>query len=75
MIATDKQSLISESVIVTRIDIHPTGEEPDQHAVHVTLGVSRTTTIHKSLLSRNRVSSPGMKSCLPVMSGPTIILG
>jgi hypothetical protein len=45
MTATDKQSLISKSVMVTRIDTHPVGEEPDQHAVRVTPGVSRTTTV------------------------------
>jgi hypothetical protein len=41
----DKRSLVSESDVVTRIDLHPVGEEPDQHVVHVTPGVSRTTTI------------------------------
>jgi hypothetical protein len=45
MTATDKRSLISESVAVTRIDIHPTGETPDQHIVSVTPRVSRTTTV------------------------------
>jgi hypothetical protein len=35
MLATDKRPLISESVAVIWIDIHPTGEEPDQHIVHV----------------------------------------
>jgi hypothetical protein len=29
----------------------------------------------KSLLSQNRVSAPGMKSWLPVMPDPTVILG
>jgi hypothetical protein len=41
----DKRPLISESVALTRIDIHPTGEEPDPHVVHVASRVSRTTTI------------------------------
>jgi hypothetical protein len=36
----DKLSLITESVTVTRIDIHPTEEEPNQHAIHLTLGGS-----------------------------------
>jgi hypothetical protein len=31
--------------MVIRIDIHLTGEEPDQHVVRVTPWVSRTTTI------------------------------
>jgi hypothetical protein len=47
MTATNKWSLISESVTATRIDIYPAGEEPDQHIVRATLGVSRTTTIRK----------------------------
>jgi hypothetical protein len=33
---TGKLPLIIESVAVTRIDIHPTGEEPDQHAIRLT---------------------------------------
>jgi hypothetical protein len=45
MVAMDKRSLISKSVVVIRIDIHPAGEEPDQHVVCATPGVSRTTTI------------------------------
>jgi hypothetical protein len=45
MIATDKRSLISESVAVIRIDIHHAGEEHDQHAVRVAPGVSSTTTL------------------------------
>jgi hypothetical protein len=61
----DKRSLISESGAVTRIDIHPAGEEPDQHAVRATLGVSRTATIcevptksKSSLCSRDEVLDP-----------------
>jgi hypothetical protein len=33
MIATSKLSLISESVTVIRIGVHPVGEELDQHVV------------------------------------------
>jgi hypothetical protein len=47
MRATDKQPLISESVMVTRIDIHHIGEEPNQHVIHVAPMVSRTTTIRE----------------------------
>jgi hypothetical protein len=47
MIATDKRSLIFESVAVTRIDIHPTEEEPDRHVIHMATGVSRTITIRE----------------------------
>jgi hypothetical protein len=45
MTAMDKQSLISKSVVATRIDIHPGGEELDRHVIRVAPGVSRTTTI------------------------------
>jgi hypothetical protein len=41
----NKRSLISESVTTTRMNIHLAGEEPDQHAIRATLGVSRTSTI------------------------------
>jgi hypothetical protein len=47
MTSTDKRSLISDSVAATRIDIHPVREEPDQHAVRATPGVSRTTIIRE----------------------------
>jgi hypothetical protein len=36
MTATDKLPLITESVTATWIDIHPAGEEPDQHAIRLT---------------------------------------
>jgi hypothetical protein len=39
--------LISESVVVIRIDIHPAGEEPDQYIVHLASQVSRMTTVCK----------------------------
>jgi hypothetical protein len=42
-----KWSLISESVAVIQIDIHPIGEGLDQHVVHMAPWVSRTTTIHE----------------------------
>jgi hypothetical protein len=32
---------------MTRIDIHPAGEEPNQHIVRVALRVPRMTTIHE----------------------------
>jgi hypothetical protein len=47
MAATDKQPLLSESVAVTQIDIHPVGEEPDQHVMRATPGVSCTTTVRE----------------------------
>jgi hypothetical protein len=65
MIAMDKRSLISESVGTTRIDIHPAGEEHDQHVVHATPRVSHTTTVHEvhtklksGLCSRDEVLAP-----------------
>jgi hypothetical protein len=47
MTATDKRSLISESVAVIQIGVHHVGEESDQHVVRVTLVVSHTTTIRE----------------------------
>jgi hypothetical protein len=67
MTATDNRSLIFESVTAIRIDIHPAGEEPDQHAVRATPKVSCTTTVcevpNKLKLgpySRNEVLAPTM---------------
>jgi hypothetical protein len=40
MTVMDKLSLITKSVAVTRIDIHPTGKEPNQHAIRLTPGGS-----------------------------------
>jgi hypothetical protein len=47
MTTMDKRSLRSESVTVIQIDIHPAGEEPDQHVIRVTPPprVLRMTTI------------------------------
>jgi hypothetical protein len=47
MTVTDKQPLISESVAAFRIDIHPIGEEPDRHVVHVAPRISRPTTVRE----------------------------
>jgi hypothetical protein len=65
MTATDKRLLISESVVTIRIDIHPAGEEPGQHVIRVTPGVSRTTTVREvptksksGLCSRDEVLTP-----------------
>jgi hypothetical protein len=52
MTAMDKRSLISESVMVTRIDIHPAGEEPDRHIVHV------APRSKSGLCSRDEVLAP-----------------
>jgi hypothetical protein len=45
MTTTDKWSLISESVTVIRLGVHPAGEEPDQYVVRVASQVSHTTTV------------------------------
>jgi hypothetical protein len=65
MTVIDKQSLISESVTVMQVDIHPVGDEPDQHVIHVTPGVSHTTTVcevptklKSGLCSRDEVLAP-----------------
>jgi hypothetical protein len=47
MTTTDKRSLIFDSVMVTRIDIHPAEEEFDHHVVRTTLGVLRMTTVRE----------------------------
>jgi hypothetical protein len=47
MTATDKRSLISESVMVNRIGVHPAGEEPNQYVVRVTPRVSHMTTVRE----------------------------
>jgi hypothetical protein len=54
MTATDKLPLITESVAVTRIDIHPAREEPNQHAIRLTPGGSHIRQpFAKSLLCQN----------------------
>jgi hypothetical protein len=47
MIAMIKRSLISGSVAMVRIGVHPAGEEPDQYVIHVAPRVSHKTTVHK----------------------------
>jgi hypothetical protein len=44
MTAMSKRPLIFESVMVIRIGVHPVGEEPDQHVVHVAPRISHTIT-------------------------------
>jgi hypothetical protein len=72
MIVTSKRSLISESDAAIQIDIHHAGEEPNQHVVHVTHWVSRTTTIRevptRSKLgpcSRDEVLAPSDRPAWP----------
>jgi hypothetical protein len=72
MTATDKQPLISESVKVTRINIHLVGEEPDQHVVRVTHEISRMTTVCEvptklklGLCSCDEVLAPGDRPARP----------
>jgi hypothetical protein len=69
MAAMDKRSLISDSVTVIRIDIHPVRKEPDQHVVRVAPRVSCTITIHKvstrsksGLCSRDEILVPSDRS-------------
>jgi hypothetical protein len=44
MTAMEKLPLITESAAVTQINIHPTGEEPDQDATRLTPGGSHGGT-------------------------------
>jgi hypothetical protein len=60
--------------MATQIDIHPTGEEPDHHAVRATPGVSRTTTVCEVPTQSKLVPALGMKSWLPAIRGMTVIL-
>jgi hypothetical protein len=56
------------SVMVIWIDVHPTGEEPDQHDIRAAPWVSHIRQPSaKSLLSQTRVSAHGMKSWLPAI--------
>jgi hypothetical protein len=66
MTATDKRSLISESVTAIRIDIHHAGKEHDRHIVHMTPEFSRTTTVREVSIKLNQAPTPRMKSC-PLM--------
>jgi hypothetical protein len=61
----DKQSLISESVVMIQIGVHPAGDKPDQHVVRVAYRVSRTTIVREvptksnmSPYSRDEVLAP-----------------
>jgi hypothetical protein len=42
--------------VAIQIGVHPAGEEPDQHIVRMTLGVSRTTTVRE--VPTNSKSAP-----------------
>jgi hypothetical protein len=72
MTTTSKRSLISESVVVIQIGIHPTGEEPNQHVVRVAPQVSRRTTVHEvptrsksGPCSRDEVLAPSDRPARP----------
>jgi hypothetical protein len=47
MTATSKQSLISETVMVIQIIVHPIGEEPDQQVIRLASRVSHTATVYE----------------------------
>jgi hypothetical protein len=47
MTTMSKRSLISESVAVVQIGVHPTGEEPDQYIMGVAPWVSHMTIFRK----------------------------
>jgi hypothetical protein len=69
MTGTNKRSLISESVMMIQIDVHPAGDEPDQHNVRLASWVSRMTTVRESVLSQAWAPAPEMKSWPPGSSG------
>jgi hypothetical protein len=57
-----KQSLISESVMITRVDIHPIGGKPDNTICAQSLRPYVRQPFTKSLRGRNRSSTLGIKS-------------
>jgi hypothetical protein len=57
---------------MTRIDIHPAGEEPDQHIIHVALRVTHTTPVREvptksksGPYSRDKVLTPNDRLARP----------
>jgi hypothetical protein len=75
MTATDKLPLITESVTATRIDIHHTWEEPDQHAIRLTPGGSQVwQPFAKSLLHQNQSPTHGEFLALGFIPPPTTSL-
>jgi hypothetical protein len=71
----DKRSLISESVVVIQIGVHPVGEEPDQHVVRAVSRVSCMTTVcevhtksKSGLCSRDEVLAPSDRPTRPRFS-------
>jgi hypothetical protein len=71
----DRRSLISESVVAIQIGVHPVGEEPDQHVVHVTSGVSCTTTGCEVPTKLKSVPCSQDEVSALAIPDPTIILG
>jgi hypothetical protein len=72
MTVMDKWSLISESVMMIQIGVHPAAEEPDQHVVHVASKVSRMVTVCKvptksklGLCSQDDVLVPSKRPARP----------
>jgi hypothetical protein len=76
MTTMSKRSLISESVAVIRIGVHPIGGEPDQYVVHVAPWVSHMTTI-RVVPTNSKLSPYSWDEVLaPEQSfGPAVILG
>jgi hypothetical protein len=71
MTATNKQSLISKSVAVIRIGIHPIGvEEPDNMLYAWPLGSHIQQPSVKFLPDQNWAPAPGMKSWLSAIIRP-----
>jgi hypothetical protein len=70
MTTMSKQTLISESVAVIRVDIHPIGKEPNNTSYVWSLRSHVRQPYAKSLLSRNWPPTHRMKSWLPVIIWP-----
>jgi hypothetical protein len=65
-----KRSLISESVTVIRIGVHPAGKEPDNTSYMWPHGSHIRQPFVNSLLGQNQVSVLGMKSWLSAIVWP-----
>jgi hypothetical protein len=65
-----KRSLISESVMAIRIDVHPTGKNLTNTSYAWPLGSHVRQPSVKSLLIRNWAPAPGRKSWPPAIARP-----
>jgi hypothetical protein len=70
MTTMSKRSLISKSVAVIRIVVHPVREEPDNTSYVRPIRSDVRQPSVKSLLGQNQASAPGMKSWFQAIVQP-----